>query len=319
MKKLLYILLLTFGCHLTANAQINNSIYRFDDMGSGLKSNETFENGFGLLGMGDNDYSLYGTGKYSKLSLLKCIITRKMAIENWGATFNYTFEVSEDMDVNISIKHCVGWDGYARYSNHANNTRNQYVIEDAPGLDWVSRYYASMILSLDGTNLPTSQKARPLAPTKYEADGNTFNGILADENLWESTLVDGQANDTLWLWPSAGGNNDRVPEYNKTPDYIKIHLTKGTHTMTVTSLCSGWDFDCMKIEDYNTTSIQKLSSEPAFGIYSQNGTIYTNSDKEILLYNNIGQLVKRFHHQAQVSAGFYIVKCGTLVKKIFVK
>ena len=111
MKKLLYIILLTFGCHLTANAQINSSIYRFDDMGSGLKSNETFENGFGLLGMGDNDYSLYGTGKYSKLSLLKCIITRKMAIENWGATFNYTFEVSEDMDVNISIKHCVGWDG----------------------------------------------------------------------------------------------------------------------------------------------------------------------------------------------------------------
>ena len=50
MKKLLYIILLTFGCHLTANAQINSSIYRFDDMGSGLKSNETFENLLASMG-----------------------------------------------------------------------------------------------------------------------------------------------------------------------------------------------------------------------------------------------------------------------------
>ena len=285
MKRILYICLLALGWNLTINAQVTGTIYRFDDIGTGLKQNEAFENGFGLLCMGDDDYSLYGTGKYSKLSLTKCIITRAMAIENWGAKYNYTFEATDDMDVN----------------------------------DWVSRYYGSMILSLDGTNLPTSQKARPLAPEDYEPDGKTFNDILSDETLWESTLVAGGANDTLWLWPSAGGNNEKKPHYNDTPDYIKIHLTKGTHTLTVTSLCSGWDFDCLKIEDFNTSGIQSTHFEPAPSIYCNNSTIYTNSHEEIRIYNGTGQLMKRFHGQAQMPKGFYIVKCGDFVKKIFIK
>lgn len=319
MKRILYICLLALGWNLTINAQVTGTIYRFDDIGTGLKQNEAFENGFGLLCMGDDDYSLYGTGKYSKLSLTKCIITRAMAIENWGAKYNYTFEATDDMDVNISIKNCVGWDGFARHSNHPNNTRNQYIIDNATNLDWVSRYYGSMILSLDGTNLPTSQKARPLAPEDYEPDGKTFNDILSDETLWESTLVAGGANDTLWLWPSAGGNNEKKPHYNDTPDYIKIHLTKGTHTLTVTSLCSGWDFDCLKIEDFNTSGIQSTHFEPAPSIYCNNSTIYTNSHEEIRIYNGTGQLMKRFHGQAQMPKGFYIVKCGDFVKKIFIK
>ncbi|MBP3775119.1 MAG: hypothetical protein ILA34_07200 [Bacteroidaceae bacterium] len=317
MKKTIYLLLLTLAWG-KALAQDSN-IYRFDDMGTGLQQNTFFDGGYGLMDMGDNDYSIYGLGKFTRMSAKKCFITRDMAIENWGAKYNYTFEATEDMDVNISIKHFVPWDGWARHSNHDNNTRNQYVIEDASELDWVSRYYAAMILSLDNQNLPTAQQSRPLAPADYEADGATYNKILADKNLWKSTLVESQPNDTLWLYPKAGGDNSRQPYYNDIPEYIKVHLTKGPHTFTVTSLCSGWDFDCLQLEDWTISSIAAVKEKEGFRAWSNNGIIYAGHGEEIRLYNSQGELISTFRQQTTVPRGIYILKSGKAVQKIFVR
>ena len=321
MKKILYILLLalTWSQATPLAAQANGNIYRFDDMGTGLQPSTAFDGGYGLMDMGDNDYSLYGLGKFTKMTAKKCTITRNMAIENWGAKYNYTIEATADMDVNISIRHCVAWDGWAHHSNHANNTRSQYVIDDAAQLDWVSRYYAAMILSLDGKNLPTAQQARPLAPADFEADGTTYNQLLADKNLWESTLIDGQPNDTLWLRPQAGGDNSHVPYCNTSPDYVKVHLSKGTHTFTVTSLCSGWDFDCLQLEDWTLSGLTERQAATRFNVWSKDGVIHVSSNDKVHLYNSQGQLITTFQERATAPRGIYILKSGKYVRKIFVR
>ena len=241
MKKIfLYSIFVLMGASV-AQAQV----YRYDDINVNFKESSAFENGRGLANMGDDDYTLYGLGKHQSVTATKMTITKDMAIENWGAKYYYTFTVAQAMKVNIYIKHCVAWANYAKHSNQLNNRRNQYVISGNEGLDWVGRYYASMVLALDGANLKTAQRTRPLIPRNGTANRTTF------QNTQVSTLVNGQPNDTLWLWPRAAASSDTTPYYNTTPDYANVSLSAGTHTLTVTSLCGGWDFDCIEIEDVN--------------------------------------------------------------------
>jgi hypothetical protein len=126
-------------------------------------------------------------------------------------------------------------------------TGGQYQLQQNPTLCWPRRYAASMILSLDGQNLPTAQTCRPVAPDVYDPAGMEFSALLADSTRWTSTLLNGGVpNDTLWLWP-ASVESDAMPASDSHIHYRGIHLTRGAHVLTVTSLCGLWDFDALKL------------------------------------------------------------------------
>jgi hypothetical protein len=271
-----------------------------------------------LDNMGDYNWKQYSLGLYKTSS--KRIISKAQAIKNWGSWFKYDILADQDMDVNISIKRAVKWKDYGLATSNGVTPGLGYFIDSYPALNWPKEYAASMILALDGGTIKPNQTSRPIAPDVYEEDGSTFNSILANKANWASTLVNGAANDTLWFWPEAGGDNTAVAHYGSTPDYLNIHLSKGLHTFTLTSMCSPWIFDCIRFEDVKCTGINGVRQQEVSTLaYGSTGTITIVADHAADIYSVSGIRMTKASGIVKLPAGVYIVKIGNQVQKVMVK
>lgn len=252
-----------------------------------------------------------------------CIITREDAIANWGAEYKYIVNVPEDVYVNVYVGHSVPWDQYGKVVATGARPGFTYMLDEDPTLDWPATYAASMTFAVDGEIVKPTQTARPVAPSTYDPDGVEFNRILADKSLWTSTVVNGEQSDVLYFWPKAGGDNSLDLRYNDTPDYVGVHLTAGTHELTVSSLSYPWHFDALKLVDTETSGIVDVvgGDESHLTATGVKGGIVVNADKDFTVYNLSGVAVASGHGSALVDlgAGFYIVNSGKTSLKVVVK
>lgn len=212
-------------------------------------------------------------------------ITIENAKKNWGAWLEYTFDVPEDCVVDISLKAGSHWGAFAGVSGGTGKYGNAredggYVI-DGMNEDWVKRYCAAVVLSLDDNNLASNWSSFPknsgLSQLEYAAlisdplSGWTSTQITKDGNLVNS--------DTLYVFPNPRSgdpvNNPMVvwSTYYKSdlykelmdlskdeslaayikPDYANVFLSKGRHTIKVQSLAPMWHFDEIKLEARKST------------------------------------------------------------------
>lgn len=248
--------------------------------------------------MGHTSWSVYGgiTPANENRS-----ISINAAQAHWGSKFSYTFEVAEDMPVDIYVGHSVPWNEYGRVASIGAEPGNSYTIEGNPTLNWTKQYAASMRLYLDGEVLtPSNQTARPAVPAVFSEDGAEFNRILADKSQWIPTAnPDGSASDVLYFWPKAGGDNSFAPVYNDQPDYQTVMLKAGKHRVTVESLAYPWHFDNLKIDTRTQTS----------GI---DNVIDDNVNAPVEWYNLQGVRV----NPETATPGLYLRRQGTKTQKV---
>lgn len=300
------------------DADTDAQAYRSDNGGVEIMASADFENGYGLKGMGD-DWRYYSLGDFRTDNGFS--ITAAQAQQNWGCWFAYTVEAPEDMDVDISFKSNMPWDEYGRATSVGCTPGQTYSIYQKTNLNWPKRYAGAMVVSLDGETLKPNQTMRPVAPDVFEADGATFNETLADKSKWISTKVGDAVNDTVWMWPAAGGVNTLASAYSDVPQYANVHLTKGKHTFRVTSLSSPWNFDCFKLTDVSGGSgvVTVEKNAAAFKAFGVKGAIVVSAEKPVAVYTTGGALVGRTTSRIEVPAGVYVVTSGTRSVKVIVK
>ena len=290
--------------------------YRSDVTDVPFTANPAASNGFYLPDMGTNSWTNY--------SLITPIeesrtITRDQAFRNWGAWYAYTFDVAEDMTVDISIGHSVPWSEYGRVASVGAKPGVSYTIEGEPELNWPKQYAASMTLSIDGETIIPAHSIRPSVPEMFDENGAEFNAILADKSRWIPT--DGDEN--LYFWPKAGGDNDVTPVYNAAPDYRGVTLTAGTHRIVVRSNCYPWNFDAIKIAPADMSGIDNVTGDTAATLKATgvNGGILVETDAAFAIYNLSGVQVAGGQGSSLVdlAAGLYIVVADKTSVKVLVK
>ena len=303
--------------------QATTGDYRTDGANVYFGQGASYSNGWGLFDMGA-DWQTYSLGKYVDSDAKT--ITREMAQENWGSWYNYTITAEEPLEVNIYVHHGAAWNqwGVAAGTGLAPGS-DTYVIADTPELNWPKYFAGAMVLSIDGRNIATTQTARPIAPEAYQARGTNFNKILTNTDKWTSTLYNGALQtDTLWLWPLAGGNNTSSAYYNDEPDYKSIHLSQGTHTLRVTSLCGPWNFDCLKFDCYTPTAVRDITASKAATLkaYGAHGILSVESDEPATIYSLTGRAVATLPaggSSIAVPQGIYIIHTKSKSAKVIVK
>ncbi len=237
--------------------------YRSGCNGVDLRCNTAMSNGRYLANMGDCNAVVYTMSNFTDAA--SYTITPEQAIENWGATYRYTFDVAEEADLNIYIGHSVAWSDYTDAAARNAVKSDTYTLDTDPTANWPLQYLASAVVELDGVELtPTNQPQRPSLDPVLAADADAYNDMLADRSRWTSTRQpDGTPSKALYFWPKAGGDNSNTPGYNPQPDYAKVHFSAGTHTITVKSLCYPWHFDNILItpKSGNTSSIDTIGAD----------------------------------------------------------
>lgn len=299
------------------------SEYRPDSKEVLIDQGNSYSGGWGLMKMGA-DWNAYTLGKW--VNDASKTISRDMAQENWGSWFNYTFEAEIPLEVNIYVHHGAVWSewGMAAGKGYTPGT-DSYNIAGEPALNWPKQYAGAMVLSLDGTNVPTTQVSRPIAPEAYQARGTNFNKVLTKPENWTSTLHDGALQtDTLWLWPVAGGNNTGSAYYNADPDYKSLHIAQGRHTLRVTSICGPWNFDCLKIECYEPSGINAVPSPTSspLSVEQSGATLTVRSCEPVAIYGIDGRLHATWPagvNTATLSSGIYILRTPTQARKVAVR
>ena len=295
------------------------SDYRSDSEDANISPTSSMSGGYGIFDMGASTES-YNLDEWVDPS--SKTISPDMAIKNWGSWYNYTIFAPEDMYVDINIKYNLKWVTYGKIAAYGLEPgTNSYQIDGAPELNWPKHYTGSMILMLDGNNLKTTQTSRPIAPDEYQSTGSNFTKIVKDTTNWHSTLVNGtEPNDTLWMWPVQGRANTLTSRYNATPDYKDVFLSKGAHTFRIKSLCSSWNYDCMKIVINQTSGLHTLNStnKRDLNVYGGRGTIIINEKPPVTIYDINGRQIAKATTTVSVPSGIYIVKGEQSSKKVIV-
>ena len=290
--------------------------YRNDADYTPITANPAASNGYYIPGMGSTSWT-----NYSLITPIdeKRTITREQAAENWGAWYAYSFEVEEDMDVDITIGHSVPWSEYGRVAAVGAKPGVSYTIENEPTLNWPKAYAASMTLELDGETLMPAQTARPVVPEVYDESGVEFNNILADKSRWIST----EGDENLYFWPKAGGNNEVETSYNDNPDYRAVKLTAGTHRIVVRSNCYPWNFDAINIATAQQSGIGFIPGQQDVSLSATGtrGGILIDSSADFNVFNIAGVTVAQGSGSEfiQLPAGVYIVAAGSESVKVLVK
>ena len=268
--------------------------------------------------MGD-DWRYYSLGDFRTDNGFS--ITADQAQKNWGCWFAYTVDVPEDMDVNISFKCNMPWEEYGRAVAQGCQPGQTYTIYQKANLNWPKRYAGAMVVSVDGETLKPNQTIRPVAPDVFEADGAAYNEILADKSKWTSTKIGDAVNDTVWVWPAAGGVNTLASAYADVPQFLNVHLAKGKHTFRITSLSSPWNFDCFKLTDVNDPSgvVAVNGAAPQFKAFGVKGAVVVSGDKPVVIYTMGGALVGKTTDRLEVPAGMYVATDGVTSVKVIVK
>ncbi len=274
-----------------------HSDYRLDAPNVAITPAENASNGYYLSDMGTTAWNLYSLITPESPDR---VVSTEQALENWGSTYSYSFNVPEDMTVDIAIGHSVPWSDYGRVASVGAEPGNSYSIEGAPELNWPKQYAASMTLAIDGTIVkPSNQPLRPAVPSVFSEDGAEFNRILADKSQWISTAApDGTTADQLYFWPKAGGDDSFQPRYNERPDYQSIPLKAGMHKITIQSYSYPWHFDNIRITNTNTSGIMDVAGD--------------YSDEPVQWFNLQGIAVD----PATASPGLYLRRQGNKTEKI---
>ncbi|MBP5314821.1 MAG: chitobiase/beta-hexosaminidase C-terminal domain-containing protein, partial [Muribaculaceae bacterium] len=151
--------------------------------------------------------------------------------------------------------------------------------------DWVKRYSASCAISIDGVRRYTTQTKRPRCRTN---DATTYTNLLNTPSQWESTLWGtNEKTDTLYFYPNKSNINTWAPYYHNDYDYVDISLSKGTHTMRVTSLASQWVFDCIEM-----VSQSDGPAAPATPTFSPAGGTYTSAQNVTISCSTSGAEIR---------------------------
>jgi len=281
-------------------------------------------------------------------------ITTEAAIENWGAWLEYTIDVPQACVVDISLKAGSHWGAYSPVSGGTGKyglarSSGGYTIAGMHE-DWVKRYVASAVLSIDGTNLTTNWSAYPknkgLSQSAYEtlvknpATGWTNTQISKDGNVINS--------DTLHIFPNPNSMNywstyyksdlytdlqsstgdATLADYIK-PDYVNVALSAGRHTLKVQSLAPMWHFDEIRIEakEAITTKTNILKDSAKLTIYpSMVGDVLhikgVNVDYSVVDLGTGSVLLTGFGNTVDVSnlsAGVYVIKVGQSLQRFIKK
>ena len=219
-------------------------------------------NGYALLGMG-SDWQQYVNGTYTSGTN----ITAPMAIHNWGSWYEYTFNVSEPMTVKMRVRNGVHFSSYGAIATYG--AYNGGYTMPTMTEDWVKRFTAACVISIDGNTVKTAQTIRPRCTS---TDATAYQTLLNTPANWTSTLYGNQAQtDTLYCYPNRANINTWTPYYHDDYDYVNVSLAAGTHTLRLTSLACQWVFDCIEI---TSTTAPEVPADPVFSPPS--GT-YTNS------------------------------------------
>lgn len=244
----------------TPSVYQNTTSYRVDTDGLFLTPYENANNGYYLAAMGDPSWSTYSAVQPEDGNRT---ITRAQATEQWGSRFTYTVDVPADIDVDIYVRHAVPATEYFRVAAIGVTPGYEYVIENAPELNWPKQYAASMTLSIDGEEVVPAQKLRP---TVSDAEGSDFDAILADKSRWVSTAeADGSASSVLYLWPQSSTDDGTVLHYNEKADYVNVHIPAGTHKIEVSSLCYPWHFDNLLLTPAESSGVENVNIDSQQG------------------------------------------------------
>lgn len=288
------------------------SLCRVDYRNASIQSNG--HGGFSIADMGV-DWNAYSFQNY--ISDDDVLITKEMAIKNWGAWYTYTIDVKEDITANINVlagAHFLSWGTIAAVGLEP-GVDEGFIIEGAEDLNWVKTYSGAMVLEIDGKNVASNQKSRLTAVAGESAE--EYSARAADPSNWVSTLVNGEANDTVWVYPNPAQPASWDCYTHETPDWI-VNLSKGTHEIKLTGLASQFVFDALVFKNTAPTSVANVAAKAeAFNAYAANGTIYASAPAKV--YNLAGALVGTANNTLNVAAGVYVVKAGAKAVKVLVK
>lgn len=287
--------------------------YRSDNENATITNSDPSggSNGYCLKNMGSN-WDQYVNGAYSSGTN----ITVPLAIHNWGCWYEYTFSLKEAMKVKMRVKHGVHFGSYgtiatlgAHLGGYTMSSRHE---------DWVKRYTASCAISIDGVRRYTTQTKRPRCTT---TNATTYTTLLNTPSQWESTLWStNEKTDTLYFYPNKSNINTWAPYYHDDYDYVDISLSKGTHTLRVTSLSSQWVFDCIEMVSQSDTPSAPAAPtfSPAAGTYTsaQNVTISCSTSGAEIRYTLDGSSPTT---SSALYSGAIPISSTTTVKAIAVK
>ena len=292
------------------------------------------------------------------------IITAESAKKNWGAWLEYTFDVPEDCVADISLKIGTHWLVYSQVggvgTGNFGKSREEggYVVEGMAE-DWVKKYCATVVTSLDGNNLTTNWSSYPKlnghSQLEYAAlASDPYSGWTSTQVLKDGNLVN---SDTLFIYPNPrsgdpdNGNpmvvwstyykselykelaqitgDESLNAYIK-PDYADVPLTKGRHTLKVQSLAPMMHFDEIRITaKKGTVGIEKSIAE-----YTEKLVVYPSPATDVLHIKGIesnyaiidlrsgATVIEGFGNTVDVSglsAGVYAVRVGTQTQSFIKK
>ena len=185
-------------------------------------------------------------------------ITADEAADWFGAWADYTFSVPEDCEANINIATFANFNDARIITKGWGANGGNYPVEGQGSGVWIKKYAQAYVLELDGKPLKTNQTSYPEIihdsavyygghsgdinwdDVAYTSD-QFFNEVLTDKTKWRSTLINGEANDTLWTWPYDKNNayKTNVPKLADSSlgdQYVNVKLTAGTHTLRLKKL-----------------------------------------------------------------------------------
>ena len=256
------------------------SAYRGDNENATITNSDPSggSNGYCLKNMGSN-WDSYVNGVYTSGTN----ITVPLAIHNWGCWYEYTFSLKEAMKVKMRVKHGVHFGSYGTIA-YLGAYNGGYTMSSRHE-DWVKLYSASCAISIDGVRRYTTQTKRPRCRTN---DATTYTNLLNTPSQWESTLWGtNEKTDTLYFYPNKSNINTWAPYYHNDYDYVDISLSKGTHTMRVTSLASQWVFDCIEM-----VSQSDGPAAPATPTFSPAGGTYTSAQNVTISCSTSGAEIR---------------------------
>lgn len=292
------------------------------------------------------------------------IITAESAKKNWGAWLEYTFDVPEDCVADISLKIGTHWAVYSPIGGTGTGNFGKpreeggYIVEGMAE-DWVKKYCATVVTSLDGNNLTTNWSSYP----KLNGHSQLEYAALASDPYsgWTSTQVFKDGNlvnsDTLFIYPNPrsgdpdNGNpmvvwstyykselykelaqrsgDEALNAYIK-PDYADVPLTKGRHTIKVQSLAPMMCFDEIRI----TAKKGTVGTEKVVAKDSEKLVVYPSPATDVLHIKGIesnyaiidlrsgATIIEGFGNTVDVSglsAGVYAVRVGTQTQSFIKK
>lgn len=292
------------------------------------------------------------------------IITAESAKKNWGAWLEYTFDVPEDCVADISLKIGTHWAVYSTIgglgTGNFGKSRDEggYIVEGMAE-DWVKKYCATVVTSLDGNNLTTNWSSYPKlnghSQLEYAAlASDPYSGWTSTQVLKDGNLVN---SDTLFIYPNPrsgdpdNGNpmvvwstyykselykelaqrsgDESLNAYIK-PDYADVPLTKGRHTLKVQSLAPMMHFDEIRI----TAKEGTVGTEKVVAKDSEKLVVYPSPATDVLHIKGIesnyavidlrsgATLIEGFGNTVDISglsAGVYAVRVGTQTQSFIKK